>query len=187
MCIRDRYLASTELIPDEAYYWNYKEHLSIGYLDHPPMIAWLIWLGTSLFGDNEFGVRFFPYLCGIATLYFIYRLTTLLFDKTSAYISLLLTSTIPFTVATGFFSTTDALQITLWAACLYFVAKIIFKNSSISWISLGFCIGLGMLSKYSMALIALSVIIFLCVNQPARQWWKQPIPVSYTHLRAHET
>ncbi len=175
LVLRFLYLGSTELIPDEAYYWNYKEHLSIGYLDHPPMVAWSIWLGTSVFGDNEFGVRIFSYLCGMTSLYFVYRLSSLLFDKTSAYISLLLTSTIPFTVATGFLSTTDALQVTLWAACLYFIAKIVFKNSSVSWISLGVCIGLGMLSKYSMALIALSVIIFLCVNHPSRQWWKQPI------------
>jgi dolichol-phosphate mannosyltransferase len=175
LILRFLYLGSTELISDEAYYWNYKEHLSIGYLDHPPMIAWLIWLGTSVFGDNEFGVRIFSYICGIATLFFIYRLSALVFDKTSAYISLLLTSIIPFTALTGFLATTDALQVTLWAASLYFIAKIVFKHSSISWISLGICIGLGMLSKYSMALVALSVVIFLCVNQPSRQWWKQPI------------
>lgn len=175
LLLRFLYLGSTELIPDEAYYWNYKEHLSIGYLDHPPMVAWLIWLGTSVFGDNEFGVRIFSYLCGIATLYFVYQLSALVFDKTSAYISLLLTSIIPFSAATGFLATTDALQVTLWAACLYFIAKIVLKNSSFSWISLGLCIGLGMLSRYSMALIALSVVIFLFVNPPSRQWWKQPI------------
>ncbi len=175
LALRFLYLGTTELIPDEAYYWNYKEHLSIGYLDHPPMIAWLIWLGTSVFGDNEFGVRFFSYCCGIATLYFIYRLSSLLFDKTSAYISLLLTSTIPFSVATGFLATTDALQVALWAACLYLIAKIVLKNSSFSWVSLGICIGLGMLSRYSMALIALGIVIFICINKPSRQWWKQPI------------
>lgn len=175
LILRFLYLGSTELIPDEAYYWNYQEHLSLGYLDHPPMIAWLIWFGTSVFGDNEFGVRLFAYACGVATLYFVFRLSSLLFDKTSAYISLLLTSIIPFTALTGFLATTDALQVTIWAACLYFIASIIFNNSSRAWLSLGICIGLGMLSKYSIALVALSVIIFLCVNQSARQWWKRPI------------
>lgn len=175
LILRFLYLGSTELIPDEAYYWNYKEHLSIGYLDHPPLIAWLIWLGTSIFGDNELGVRIFSFCCGIATLYFIYRLSLLLFDKTSAYISLLLTSIIPLSVVTGFLATTDALQITLWAASLYFIARIVFERSSISWISLGICIGLGMLSKYSMALIAVSIIIFILVNEKSRLWWKKPI------------
>lgn len=176
LVLRFLYLGTTELIPDEAYYWNYKQHLDIGYLDHPPLLAWLIWLGTSLFGDNEFGVRFFSYCSGIATMYFLFRLSSIVFDKTSAYISLLLAATIPFTVVTGFLATTDALQVTLWAACLYFIAKIVIESHAASWISLGFCIGAGMLSKYSMGLIALSVVIFLCINKPSRQWWKQPIP-----------
>ena len=151
------YLGTTELIPDEAYYWNYKEHLSIGYLDHPPMIAWVIWLGTSIFGDNEFGVRIIPYLSGLVTLYFIYRLTKLLFDQTSAYIALFITSILPFSVASGFLATTDALQVMLWAICLFLIAHITINKSSLSWIGLGICIGLGMLSKYSIALIALSM------------------------------
>ncbi len=175
LILRFLYLGSTELIPDEAYYWNYKEHLNIGYLDHPPMIAWLIWLGTSVFGDNELGVRAFSFFSGLATLYFIFHLSLVLFDKTSAYISLLLTSIIPFSVITGFLATTDALQVTIWAASLFFTAKIVFKKSSMSWIGLGICIGLGMLSKYSVALVAVSVIIFICVNHESRQWWKNPI------------
>jgi len=173
--LRFLYLGTAELIPDEAYYWNYKEHLSIGYLDHPPMIAWVIWLGTSLFGDNEFGVRILPYITGLVTLYFIFRLTSLLFDKTSAYISLLITSILPFTVATGFLATTDALQVMLWAISLFLVANITINKSSLSWLGLGICIGLGMLSKYSIALIAISVIIYISFNSELRLWWKKPI------------
>lgn len=175
MALKLIYLGTTELIPDEAYYWNYKEHLSIGYLDHPPMIAWVIWLGTEIFGDNEFGVRFFPYLCGLISLYFIYQLTLLLFDKTSAYISLLITSILPFTVATGFLATTDSLQIMLWSIGLYLVANIAINKSAASWLALGLCIGAGMLSKYSMALFALAVIILLCINSSLRTWWKHPV------------
>src|SRR5690242_11376536 len=42
---------------DEALYWRWSQHLSSGYLDHPPMNPILIRIGTSLFGSNEFGVR----------------------------------------------------------------------------------------------------------------------------------
>ncbi|MBS1982537.1 MAG: hypothetical protein JST16_00080 [Bdellovibrionales bacterium] len=34
--------------PDEAYYWFWSRHLSLGYFDHPPMVAWLIRLGDGL-------------------------------------------------------------------------------------------------------------------------------------------
>ena len=173
--LRFLYLGTAELIPDEAYYWNYKEHLNIGYLDHPPMIAWVIWLGTSVFGDNEFGVRIIPYITGLVTLYFIFRLTLLLFDKTSAYISLLITSILPFTAATGFLATTDALQVMLWSVSLFLIANIAIKSSSLSWLGLGICIGLGMLSKYSIALLAIATIIFITLNPALRAWWKRPV------------
>lgn len=173
--LRFIYLGTTELIPDEAYYWNYTQFLDIGYLDHPPMIAWIIWFGTNIFGDNEFGVRIIPFLCGLITLYFLFKCTLLIFDKTSAYISLLITSILPFTVATGFLATTDCLQVMLWAMCLYFMANIAFRNSSLSWLGLGLCIGLGMLSKYSIALIAISIVIYITIIPELRFWWKKPI------------
>lgn len=60
-----------ELLPEEAYYWNYSRHLDIGYLDHPPMVAWLIRLGTAVFGESEFGVRAGALLCGALASVFI--------------------------------------------------------------------------------------------------------------------
>ncbi|HKW51295.1 MAG TPA: hypothetical protein VJQ53_06115, partial [Candidatus Eisenbacteria bacterium] len=39
--------AYTPVIDDEAYYWNWSRHLSLSYLDHPPLVAWLGALATS--------------------------------------------------------------------------------------------------------------------------------------------
>ncbi|MCX6127420.1 MAG: 2-amino-4-hydroxy-6-hydroxymethyldihydropteridine diphosphokinase [Proteobacteria bacterium] len=33
---------------DEAYYWDWSRDLQISYFDHPPMVAWIGWLGTHL-------------------------------------------------------------------------------------------------------------------------------------------
>jgi dolichol-phosphate mannosyltransferase len=41
LVLRLVYLGQVELAPQEAYYWNYAQHLDIGYLDHPPLVAWL--------------------------------------------------------------------------------------------------------------------------------------------------
>jgi len=53
---------------DEAYYWSYSQRLDWGYLDHPPMIAVLIKLGSSLFG-GELGVRIVPILLSVSSVY----------------------------------------------------------------------------------------------------------------------
>ena len=49
--------ATTPLSPDEAYYWVWSHALAPGYLDHPPMVALWIRLGTLLLGDTTLGVR----------------------------------------------------------------------------------------------------------------------------------
>jgi hypothetical protein len=45
-----------ELQGDEAYYWEYSEHLAWGYFDHPPVVAVLVKIGHALI-QNELGVR----------------------------------------------------------------------------------------------------------------------------------
>ena len=176
LVLRFLYLGTTELLPDEAYYWNYKEHLDISYLDHPPLIAWVIWLGTSIFGDNEFGVRIFMFLFTLTSLFFIYKLTALLFDRTSAYISVLLASILPSTVASGYLATTDGLIILFWSASLYFLAKVFFSDSRYAWIGVGVCVGLGLLSKYTMALLPIGILAYMLINRNAYRWWSSPWP-----------
>src|SRR5437879_11150880 len=51
--------AGIGLMPDEAQYWTWSKALSYGYYSKPPAIAWQIAAGCKLFGDSEFGVRFF--------------------------------------------------------------------------------------------------------------------------------
>jgi len=56
--LRASFAASIDLRVDEAYYWTWSREGAMSYLDHPPLVAWSIRLGTLLFGDTNFGVRF---------------------------------------------------------------------------------------------------------------------------------
>lgn len=59
--------AFTNLHADESYYWMYSQHLAWGYFDHPPMAAFLVFLGDSIM-HNELGVRLFFILISTLTL-----------------------------------------------------------------------------------------------------------------------
>ena len=83
------YAGSVEMMPEETYYWDYSRHLSFGYLDHPPMVAWLIRAATAVFGQTEFGVRAGALLCGAITSVFVYKLTRNLFGAAAALAALL--------------------------------------------------------------------------------------------------
>lgn len=176
LLLRVAFLAKPDLFPEEAYYWNYAAHLDIGYLDHPPMVAWLIHLGTSLFGDCELGVRIPLVLCSLVTAFFVYRLTALLFDARTAQTALLLAQVLPFFFLTGFMITPDAPLTACWAGALYFLAQALLRGNTRAWLGLGVCLGVGMLSKYTIALLGPATLLFITLDAPSRRWWRHPAP-----------
>ena len=81
--------------------------MDLSFYDHPPMVAWLIWLGIWIFGDNEFGVRISALLCGLITMGYLYALTRNLYDKPTAIRAVLLLAVLPFYFSTGAVMTAD--------------------------------------------------------------------------------
>src|SRR5664279_4835384 len=71
--------AWTPLTFDEAYYWMWSKHLASGYYDHPPMVAFVIRLGTMIAGDTEFGVRVVSILLALPMSFAVYRSAEILF------------------------------------------------------------------------------------------------------------
>lgn len=174
--LRLLFLGLADLLPQEAYYWNYAQHLDVGYLDHPPLVAWLIWVSTSIFGNNEFGVRFAAWLGWFATAFFSFNLTQRLFGKSAAFVTLLLVAALPFYFASGFFMTPDAPLVATWAGALYFLERALLASRRNAWWGVGICIGLGMLSKYTIVLLGPAALMFILIDGRARAWLARPEP-----------
>jgi dolichol-phosphate mannosyltransferase len=174
--LRFVFLGSMNLMPEEAYYWNYAQHLDFGYLDHPPMVAWIIWLGTKLGGDTEFAVRIGAFLCWFVAGYFSYQLTRNLYGKTAAFLAVLILSTLPFFFMTGLFMTPDAPLTAAWAAALYFLERALIGGHRAAWLGAGLAIGLGMLSKYTIALLGPATLLLVLLDPELRRWLRDPLP-----------
>jgi dolichol-phosphate mannosyltransferase len=170
------YMRTVNLIPEEAYYWNYAQHLDYGYLDHPPLVAWTIWLMTSIFGTNEFAVRAGAMVYWFIGAAFSYKLAQNLYGKTAAFISLLLFASLPFYFASGFLMMPDAPLVAAWAGTLYFLERALLAQRDKAWIGVGICLGLGMLSKYSIALLGPPILMFVLLNPKSRAWFARPWP-----------
>jgi dolichol-phosphate mannosyltransferase len=167
------YLGQAELLPEEAYYWNYSRHLATGYLDHPPMVAWLIRLGTFAFGGSEFGVRVSAIFCAATTAFFTYRLTRNLFDASTALLATVLSQTLPFFFAAGMVMTPDTPLVAAWAATVFFLERALVAGRSGAWWGVGLCMGVGLLSKYSIVLLAPAALVFMLLDPPARHWLRR--------------
>ncbi len=114
------FMGLIDLMPEEAYYWNYAQHLDIGYLDHPPMVAWLNWLSTSLFGNAEFAVRLPAFLSWIVLAVFMFRFAREMHGWDAAFGSLILLAVLPIYWSVGFIMTPDAPLYAAWAAALFY-------------------------------------------------------------------
>src|SRR5204862_2158045 len=54
---------------DELYYLACSEHLDLGYVDQPPIIAFVAWMARHVFGESLLGLRFIPAVAGAATVW----------------------------------------------------------------------------------------------------------------------
>lgn len=174
--LRGAYLGAAELIQEEAYYWNYAQHLDYGYLDHPPMVALLIRFGLVLFGDTELGVRLAALLCWLGTAWFSWQYSKSLFGRERALETLLLLAVLPIFFGTGLLMTPDAPLVTCWAASMYFLHRALVKGQKHSWIGAGIFLGIGLVSKYTIALLGPAVIIYMIFEPRARKWFTSPYP-----------
>lgn len=168
------YAGLPEILEEEAYYWNYSKHMDIGFLDHPPMVAALIWMGTAIFGDCEFGVRIGALVAWIVAAVFVYRLTLESFNRSIAFRSILLYSLLPIFFGTGFVMTPDAPLVACWAALLYYLHLALVRGKGLAWLGVGLSLGIGMLSKYTIILLGPAALIFMLIDRRARLWFFRP-------------
>ena len=168
------YLGVAELIPDEAYYWNYAQHMDLSFYDHPPMVAWLIWLGTSIFGNSEFGVRIGSFCCGLITMAYLYALAGNLYDKSTAMRTVLLLAVLPLGVVPAALMTPDAPLIAAWAATLYYMERALIGDQRSAWLGMGIAFGLGILSKYTLGLLGPAALLFVIMDPASRRWLRRP-------------
>ncbi|MBI5330280.1 MAG: glycosyltransferase family 39 protein [Betaproteobacteria bacterium] len=154
--------AGVELFFDEAYYWGWSRHLDWGYYSKPPMVAWVIRLGTELFGPSETGIR-----AGAALLYpltagLIFLFTRRLFAHEPEADAIALAAglafiTLPVVSFGSWFMTTDAPLMFFGALAIWAYLRAAETNRWRDWLLLGAALGLGALSKYTMVFFALGI------------------------------
>ena len=175
--LRILYMQPMPVMPQEAYYWNYAIHPDIGYLDHPPMVAWLIAAGEAIAGHGPVGVRLGAFACGLGVIVLAHQWARRLVDRGAALMAAALAAVLPyFFLASGGMMTPDAPLTLAWAAALLFFHRALVGGERIAWLGVGAAMGLGMLSKYTIALLGPSALAFCLVDRQARRWLLRPEP-----------
>tara|TARA_R110002095_G_scaffold20063_2_gene22470 strand:+ start:4268 stop:5821 length:1554 start_codon:yes stop_codon:yes gene_type:complete len=157
-----------ELYADESQYWVWSLQLDWGYFSKPPMIAWLIRLMTTLFGDSDFSVRLASPLLHTITASFIFLSARRLWDSRTGFWAAAIYLTIPSMWISGAVISTDVPVMCAFSGGLYALLRLRDGGGWASAAGLGLAIGLGFLSKYAMIYFALGLGIVLVIDAPAR-------------------
>jgi len=148
----------TELIFDEAYYWHFAKELAWGYFDHPPMVAWITWVG-GLFFDGELGVRFMSCLMSVGTMILLWFLIVDQRKKDFVLHFFVLVFSMTLMHAFGFFSLPDTPLLFFTALFLWVYKKFLEKNSLARALILGIVMACLMYSKYHAVLVIAFVLL----------------------------
>jgi 4-amino-4-deoxy-L-arabinose transferase-like glycosyltransferase len=168
---------TVHLTEDEAYYRLWAQHLQLGYLDHPPMIAWWIRAGEQVFGDTPLGVRLIPALASGLTTWLIGDLATRLGAEPRTALRAALWYNATLTVCLGgMLAIPDAPASLFWTVTLWALARYWQDRRPGWWLAAGLAAGLAVLSKYSGLFLAPGVLLWLLAVPGGRAELRRPWP-----------
>jgi 4-amino-4-deoxy-L-arabinose transferase-like glycosyltransferase len=170
LAVRLALAASLPLTEDEAYYRLWAQAPALGYYDHPPMIAWWIWLGRHIAGDDPLGVRLLPCLACAGSSFLVFDLARRLTDsrRIAVRASIWFNATL-LVAAGGFLAVPDAPASLFWTLCLWALANAARRRSPAWWLAAGVAAGLASLSKYSSLFLGPGVFLWLASTGEGRR------------------
>jgi 4-amino-4-deoxy-L-arabinose transferase-like glycosyltransferase len=158
-----------ELFFDEAYYLSWAQHLDWGYYSKPPVVAWLIRLTTTLFGNAPWAVKLSAPLLYALTALLIYQMGSLLSGRRAALLAGLVFLFMPLVGFNSLFVTTDAPLLFFWALSTYCFLLALQRRRLGWWLTAGLAGGLGLLSKYTFILLPLTFLLYATVSELGRR------------------
>ncbi|HEX4276780.1 MAG TPA: glycosyltransferase family 39 protein [Bryobacteraceae bacterium] len=150
---------------DELYYLACGEHPAWGYVDQPPLIAWLAWVLQHTIGTSLWALRLLPALSGAATIFFAGLLARDLGGRRWAmFLASLAALMAPISLALSHLFTMNAFDPLLWTAIAWLVVRIVRNGSEGLWLMVGLLAGISILNKYGIVFWLSGMVIGLCLT-----------------------
>lgn len=173
--------ALVPLAPDETYYWEWSRHLAAGYLDHPPIIAFAIRLGTALIGATPLGVRLGSVLAGALASLVLVRISGTIGGDRARLRAAAIIACMPLAQIGLALATPDATLIFFWSLALAALAAAWRADAAprartIAWALGGLALGAALSAKYTALLLAAGVGVVLLTQPSLRRSVETPGP-----------
>jgi 4-amino-4-deoxy-L-arabinose transferase-like glycosyltransferase len=179
LIVRWLYIASgtIDLEKDEAYQWLWSKHLALSYYSKPPGIALIQFVSTSLWGDTQFGVRFFPPLFAAILSVMVLRFFAREVSARAGFWLLLIVTATPLLGIGTILMTIDPPLVLCWTWALVAGWRAAQPDGQTRhWLMVGLAMGLGFLCKYTGVCQIVCWAIFFALWPAARAHLRRPGP-----------
>ncbi len=163
----------------EALYYCYGKHPSLSYLDHPPLIGWLIYITTFFGGSTMVAVRAVSLICAALSLVLLALITRDIYGpRAGGWSVLLLLATPVFSIGMTA-ATPDAPLVVLWLSFTWQLVRALADDRPLFWprigrpLLLGGLLGLAFLAKYTGACLFVTTLIVV-ISPKGRVWLGRP-------------
>ena len=150
---------------DELYYMACGEHLAWGYVDQPPLVAFVAWLARHAFGDSIVSIRLFPVLSGVAIVFFTGLFARELgggrFAQFLAATAMLFA---PLFLAFHSFLSMNAFEPLFWLSCSWIAVRVVQGASPRLWLVFGAVAGIGLENKHTTLVFGFALIAGLLLS-----------------------
>lgn len=167
--------ADLPLSVDEAYYFAWSRTPDWGYWTKPPLIAWAIAAADAVCGPGAACVRSVGVLAFVLSSLLLYALARQMgIDRPGSAAIAFGFVTLPLATFYGLAASTDALLLLCWTFAMLCLWSAL-QGQALAWVRLGLGAGLGLLAKYSMAVLGPSALLVL-LHPHWREHWRRPGP-----------
>lgn len=162
------------MLTNNQYGWNRDElavlddarHLAWGYVVYPPMTPFLARIGLELFGASMVGVRMISALIQGAVMVLVGLMVRDLGGKRLAQVVAAITAGIaPAALAVGALLLYVSIDILWWVLIGFCLIRLIKTENPRWWLGIGAAIGLGMMTKYTMAFYVVGVVAAVLISR----------------------
>jgi len=150
---------------DELYYLACGEHPAWGYVDQPPLIAWIAWLLRHSIGTSLWALRLPSALAGTATIVLAGLLARELGGRRWAmFLAALASLMAPVLLALSHLFTMNGFDAVFWTAIAFLIVRLARTGHESLWIPIGALAGITILNKYAILFWLSGVIVGMCLT-----------------------
>lgn len=158
----------------ETIVWG--EQLQWGHSKHPPLSGWIGYFFARATGHSDWGMYLAAQLFMSLGIFFTFKLARLFFDRFRAAAAALLLYFLIYYTPSEMKFCTYFVEMAIAPISSYLLIRALRENRFYMWMLLGIVCGLGMLNKYSFALVLAAFVLVVLTGREYRRRLAAPGP-----------